>query len=224
VEGADSVKSFHDLAETINRLGIDPAAPTVEPPPFDPVAFRVEQAEMVLAAIVPNRFRNATVDHPLVARWVARFLTREPGCRSLLLAGERGTGKSHLGYAALREIALHAARHRPPVNYRAVTHPQFNDAMRPKSDNSHESAIDPYLAADLLLFDDLGAGRQTEWTADSLIRLVDHRWSEDLPTIYTTNLDPEALESAVGPRVLSRVFDAYRIQLEGDDRRQGDAL
>jgi DNA replication protein DnaC len=207
-------------AEVMARRGLDENTPVIEPPPFDPVAYRIEQAELALGAVVPNRFRGASVDNAQVAGWVRRFLSGQSGCPSLLLAGEVATGKTYLAFAALRAVALHAAEHRMRVEYRVTTHPDFNQLLRPKSDGSHEFALEPFAAADLLVFDDLGAGKQTDWTADSLHRLVDHRWSDDLPTIYTTNLDPEPLAAAVGQRVVSRVFDSTRVLLTGPDRRR----
>lgn len=217
------MRSIHEIAETIRRRGIDPTSPTVDPPDFDPIAFRLEQAELALAAVVPNRFHAAEVTNPKVQAWVDRFLTRQPGCPSLLIVSGPGTGKTHQAFGALRQIAVHAARHRPTVDYRVTTHADFNHIMRPKSDDSHEHAIDTYIHCDLLLFDDLGGGKQTDWTADSLLRLVDTRWSDDRPTIYTTNLGPDDLQAAVGERTVSRVFDSVRVVLPDGDRRRGVA-
>lgn len=217
------MRSIHQIAETIARRNIDPNTPTVEPPEFDPVTFRLEQAEFALAAVVPDRFRQAEVTHPHIQEWVDRFLTREPGCPSLLVVGKPGTGKTHQAFGALRQIAVHAARHRPTVDYRVTSHTHFNHAMRPKSDDSHEHAIDTFIHCDLLIFDDLGAGKQTDWTADSLLRLVDTRWSDNRPTVYTTNLNFAGLEEMVGARAASRVYDSKMARLSGGDRRRGVA-
>src|SRR5262245_17403289 len=121
-------------AEVLARRGLDSNSPTVEPPAFDPVAYRIEQAELALGAVVPNRFRNAVIDNPRIAGWVEQFIGNRDRCPSLLLVGEPGTGKSHVAFAALRTIALHAAEHRQIVNYRTVAHPDFNHLLRPKSD------------------------------------------------------------------------------------------
>lgn len=215
------MRSLRDIAaEVLRRRNIDPATPTVEPPPFDPTAWRVQQAELALSAIVPTRFSRATVDNPHAAGWVDRFLADRRNCPSLLLTGEPGTGKTHLAYAILRDIALRAAAAGTRVTYRAANHPTLSDQLRPKPDNSHEWALEPYMRADLLLLDDLGAGRQSEWGADGLYRLIDYRWSEQLPTIYATNLGPAQLAGDLGDRIVSRVFDTSRIKLAGDDRRR----
>lgn len=208
------------LADVIRRRGIDPATVPVEPPPFDPDAFRVEQAEFVLSAIIPARFQEATTMNATVARWVEAFVADPRGVRSIVLAGEPGTGKTWTAYAILRAAVMEAARRRVRITYRAVTHPDLNQMLRPSADGAHEHALNMYLDADLLILDDLGAGKQTEWSGENLLRLVDHRWKENLATVYTTNVDGALFEDTVGKRVASRVFDSQRIILTGPDRRR----
>jgi DNA replication protein DnaC len=204
--------------EILARRGVDPAL-AVEPPPFDPVAHRLENANAVLAATIPGRFADATVTDRTVAEWVNRFLADPATTPSLFLSGATGVGKSWLMWAALRDIMLERARRGEGLAFRATSHPDLNDRLRPKSDGSHGQALDPFLSAELVLLDDLGAGKQSAWTGDSLYRLVDHRWANCLPMIFTTNLPLAALTEAVGDRVVSRLGDAVRVAVRGDDRR-----
>jgi chromosomal replication initiation ATPase DnaA len=164
-----------------------------------------------------GRYDQATPAPP-VATWIRRHLADPERHPSLLLVGVTGTGKTWNAVAALRAIGDHHADHGRGLNWAAVTHPDLADQMRPKTDGSHEHALDRYLDADLLILDDLGAGMAREWTTDWLQRLVDHRWVRRAPTIYTTNLGDQ-LRQAVGDRVHSRIGDAAHIQLQGDDRR-----
>ncbi|HWB36547.1 MAG TPA: hypothetical protein VHA75_11040, partial [Rugosimonospora sp.] len=76
--------------------------PAAEPPKFDLVAWRHEQAMRVLAATVPPRFADAFPDDPAVLRWIERFLSKPEDCPSLFLCGPTGVGKSWLAWAALR--------------------------------------------------------------------------------------------------------------------------
>lgn len=214
--GAIGDEVFRDL---LGRRGLDP-----ENPPEAPAAtvdpFR-EQAEANLAATIPARFAAARADNPRVARWVERYNADPRTAPSLFMFGEPGTGKTFQMLGALRAVVMHAADRQRLVRYRMVTHPRLNDKLRPKADNSHETALDPYEETDLLLLDDLGAGKQTDWTGDCLYRLVDHRWFNSLPTIYATNLDLDALKDAVGDRVVSRVLDGMLVEFTGPDRRGG---
>lgn len=186
---------------------------------MDVVAFRVDQARATLAGRIPPRFAAAEVDRPDVARWVGRCLTGLEGAPPLVLTGPTGVGKTWQCWGALRAVVEGRAHTGQGTRWRATTHPDLNAEMRPKPDGSHAFALDPYLAAELLLFDDLGAGKQTDWTGDALYRLVDHRWAHHLPTIYSTNLTRVVLTEAVGDRVVSRLADAVHVAIKGGDRR-----
>lgn len=193
--------------------------PTTGGPTVDPVAFRIEQAQKVLAARIPPRFADAAVEHEPVRRWVQRFLADPASAPSLVLTGPTGVGKTHACWGAVREIVEGRARAGLGLRWHATTHPELNDELRPKPDGSHAWALEPYLAAELLVLDDLGAGKQSEWTGDSLHRLVDHRWSHKLPSLFSTNLTRRALTDAVGDRVVSRLADAQHVAIKGEDRR-----
>lgn len=185
----------------------------------DLVEFRTLQAADVIGRVAGPRFADATADHPEVLTWVQRYLTDPSACPSLVLVGPTGVGKTWQAWGALRAIITTLAASGRGLVWRAVTHPDLNDKLRPKPDGSHAWALDRYLRAELLLVDDLGAGKQTDWTGDSLFRLVDGRWSHQLPTIYSTNLTQQQLADAVGDRVVSRLADSMRVQLCGSDRR-----
>lgn len=212
------------VAEFLARRGIDPAS--LEDPPahgFDMIQFRTGQAHTLLSRIIPTRFAHAKVDHPKVAKWADDYLNDPDGASSLVLVGPTGVGKTHQGWGAVRAIAEGLAATGRGLAWRATTHPDLNAALRPKPDGSHTWALEPYMEAELLLLDDLGAGKQTDWTGDTLYRLVDHRWANRKTTIYSTNLTPNALTDAVGDRVVSRLADAVRVTIKGSDRRWKDA-
>ena len=188
---------------------------------FDPRAWRIKTYKDILDRETPIEFANARPTHPDVVAWVRARVEGQPTSPALLIAGEPGVGKTWQAWGALRELVLAAARANRRCRWRAVSHPVLNDLLRPKPDQSHAYALDVYLEADLLLLDDLGAGRQTDWTGDALLRLVDHRWSHRLPTIYTTNLSKEQLRDASDERVLSRLRDSARVLMTGPDLRGG---
>lgn len=193
----------------------------------DPAAARIEMAEAVLAAEMRGTFANAKADHPEVARWVSELIETGPDSGDrlpwLTLMGATGRGKTHQAYGAIRALALAAAR-RPgsyrPYRWRIVTHPELSAALRPKSDKSHEHALEIYEVADLLLLDDIGAGSLTDFGREGILHLVNHRYVRRLPTIFTTNLNEDALRDAFGDRVPSRMNEGVIVVLDGPDRRE----
>jgi DNA replication protein DnaC len=197
--------------------------PTTSAPTVDPVAFRIDQARTVLARRIPERFADAVADHPAVAGWVRRYLADPGDAPSLVLTGPTGVGKTRQCWGLLRSVVEGRARAGYGLRWQITTHPELNDELRPKPNNSHAYALEPYLEAELLVLDDLGAGKQSDWTGDSLHRLVDRRWANRLVTVYSTNLTRKQLTEAVGDRVVSRLADAEHVAIKGSDRRWAGA-
>jgi DNA replication protein DnaC len=190
-----------------------------QPEPLDLVAFRKEQAREVLSRRIPARFVNARADNPQVARWAAQFVADPTGARSLLISGPTGTGKTHQCWGAIRAIVEGLATQGRSLDWRATTHPDMNSDLRPKVDGSHHGVLERLMRVDLLMLDDLGAGKSTDWTEDTLYRLIDHRWSNNRPTMFSTNLPPKTLANTVGERIMSRLGDAIKVAITGEDRR-----
>lgn len=193
--------------------------PVTGAPTVDPVVFRIEQAHAVLARRIPPRFAAAAADHPAVAAWLRRYLADPAAAPSLVLTGPTGVGKTSQCWGLLRAAVEGHARTGHGLRWKFTTHPELNDELRPKPDGSHAWALQPYLEAELLVLDDLGAGKQSDWTGDSLHRLVDHRWAHQLVSVYSTNLTRAQLTEAVGDRVVSRLADANHVAIKGEDRR-----
>jgi DNA replication protein DnaC len=166
----------------------------------------------------PRRFHQATATHPDVAAWVRRYLTCPDACPGLLLLGHVGTGKTWQAYGALRSIADTGA---PVTGWVAATEPDLYADLRPRGNDDTEARFARYADAPLLLLDDLGAARGTQWTvSEVLFRLVDHRYRHELPLIATSNgLLPE-LTAAVGQRTSSRLAQMCQVvAITGPDRR-----
>lgn len=208
-----------DLAAMLARRGIDPNTEPDPPPEFDVVAFRVEQAQILLDRLVPAMYAEAKPDNSDVADWVAQFLAAPTEAPSVVLSGPTGVGKSHQGWGAIRACVKGVASSGRGLRWRATSHPDFNAAMRPSANNQPDAVLREYMQADLLFLDDLGAGKHTDWTGDNLYRLVDNRWSNRKTTIYSTNLSAGRLATEVGDRVVSRLADACQVTMAGPDRR-----
>jgi DNA replication protein DnaC len=159
-----------------------------------------------------GRFRDAQVDgQPVVARWVLDAIS---GSRDgLVIRGAVGVGKTHLAVAAYRAVV--AGGIVPAV---AVSVPALLDGLRP----GREPVEDLRACEDarLLLLDDLAAERVTDWTSETLYRLIDARYARRLPTIVTTNASGQQIREGLGERVASRLNGLGRfVTLDGPDRR-----
>lgn len=184
-----------------------------------------------LDEVIPKRYRAAAVEHPAIAEWVEEYVECPSEARSLLVMGPVGSGKTWAAYGALRAAAVRSLKPNRAGRYvlgtwTSTTFPDFVAHLRPRAyserdDMTSEKYMLTLRETPLLLLDDLGVGKATEWTEEVTHRLVSGRYDDEKPSIYTTNLTPAELNVIVGERMVSRLAEqCVRVQLLGVDRRR----
>lgn len=169
----------------------------------------------------PPRYADAATTDERVYVWVRAVLDDPRTAPSLLITGPTGTGKTHTGYAALRLLS-HSRR--STVTWRAASTAVFFGDQRPQPGRDTEGNYQAYATAPVLLLDDLGATKNSEWTEETLYRLIDHRYTHCLPSIFTSNMPPGGMGERLGERIASRLAEMCRnVGLVGDDRRKAGA-
>jgi len=102
--------------------------------------------------------------------------------RSLLLLGNVGVGKTHLAAAVCHKLILD---HLVGAIYANVLH--TFEMARDSFQERKENPIRPLLTAPFLVLDDLGSERPTPWALEQVCHIIDHRSSEELPVLVTSN-------------------------------------
>src|ERR687898_307572 len=126
--------------------------------------------------------------------------------RGIYFCGDVGTGKTHLAVAVMNELM---ARKRVPALF--VTVPELLDNMRGTYNDPGRD------------IDDLGAERASDWVRERIFVIVNHRYREELPTIFTSNVGPKDLAAQLGERTASRIISMCDwISLEGEDYREAE--
>jgi DNA replication protein DnaC len=175
---------------------------------------------------IPINYRNSNFDNFVLprdnptARTAREFpATEKPG---LLLVGEPGTGKTHLAVAALRELIAKGFEGQF-FDYQNLLE-KIKAGYDPSSGSSSREAYRAALDAEVLLLDDLGAHRITDWVEDTITAIITYRCNNKRPLIATTNLpDPDAgskiLErDSLSGRTGARITLAERIGMRGRSR------
>jgi len=136
----------------------------------------------------------------------------------LTFAGPPGTGKTHLALAIAWE---QAETRRASLAYHQVES-LLDDLRRGYASDQAGKGTDTYATlhflknCDLLVLDDLGAEKATDWSAAKLDELVDHRYIHRLPTVFTLNVAPGDLS----PRLADRLLEGKVFVLEAPSYRR----
>lgn len=176
--------------------------------------------------VCPDRFLEFRIEsHPdtaaaeMVRKWVDIGFAKR---RNLILTGPVGTGKSGLALGAMYEI------HMRGISCKFDTFSMILDQLRPRDEGdkvAKRENLASLIRKGLLVIDDLGTHKESEWTAEQLFDLINGRTSQRKPFIITTNWTTKEMAAALDDRLMSRLVESTDVvAVVGRDlRRRGAA-
>lgn len=156
----------------------------------------------------------------IMERYAETFSVQEE--KSIYMSGSYGIGKTHLAYAtaeAVKDKGFTVVFISVPKLWRKVKS-TYNDESNVTEDQLFSLLED----VDLLVLDDLGAERNTDWNGERLFDLIDSRVGKN--NIITSNLSANELMARYGEREGSRILDeeTHVVEINGDNHRIKDML
>lgn len=146
--------------------------------------------------------------------------------RGLVFSGPVGVGKTHLAVSIIKGLT---ERGFPCLFYEfGSLLKEIQDSYNPNTRTSELAVLSPVLTANVLVLDELGASKPTDWVLDTMAHIINSRYNDRRITIFTTNYPDERADSAketledrVGVRVRSRIYEMCRsVWIEGQDFRK----
>lgn len=142
--------------------------------------------------------------------------------RALYVFGDNGRGKTHVACQAAKAYLVHNT-YRDKMVMRCwkscmfVTSQDVFSQLRSswdRWDQSEEDVFQRLAGVDLLVLDDFGKGVPSEWAAESMFRVIDMRWSQARPTIFTSQYTITELRDRY-ERAEDKTMGAMVSRLEG---------
>lgn len=206
---------------------------------------------------VPARFRGKSIEsfkvegkhrsifqaRESVRRYVDRYPYKLEGM-GLVLVGSSGLGKTHLAASMLQTLIVEKQVRGLFYDYQELLK-LIQNSYNPSVAATELGVLQPVFDAEVLVLDDLGSTKPTDWVWDTVSHIVNSRYNRDRTTIITTNFADapavwgesaaggagsmaaarrgETLGDRIGERMRSRLHEMCEfLVLEGEDQRQGE--
>jgi len=200
-----------------------------------------KRARMFTDANIPARYESAQFGRILTDKGASDIVTAkrqawrfareyEPGAPGILLYGTVGTGKTYLTAAILRYLILSRGVRARFIEFMHL----LSDLRATFGDRGQaEVVMRPLVEVPLLVIDELGKGRGSDWELNVLDELISKRYNARRTTVFTTNYgiesqiqngessETETLLDRVGVRIHSRLMEMCDpVRLSGQDLRR----
>ncbi len=213
--------------------------------------FRNRGRSLLAAARIPPRYEHCELEdfdphfegaHPSLEKvlldargFVGQYPVEKTG---LLLIGSVGLGKTHLAVGILKKLILEKGIGCVFYDYRELLK-EIQNSYNSTVQTTELDVLRPVFETEVLVLDELGAVKPTEWVGDTVSLILNSRYNAKLTTIITTNFPngpsakaegvdgpkrssrEDTLGDRIGDRMLSRLHEMCRpIELRGADFRQ----
>jgi DNA replication protein DnaC len=174
-------------------------------------------------ANIPKRYQHCTI-----ANFSAyNESLQRAATKGLFFEGQPGVGKTHLAVAVLKQVVQTTGARGLFYDTRDLLR-VIRSTYDPSIRTTELDVLRPVMTADLLVLDDLGAEKTSEWVEETMNLIVNTRYNERRLTVFTSNYpdipdetEPNSLLFRIGHRMRSRLHEMCEFEaLDGADYRE----
>ena len=192
--------------------------------------FNNKKIETRIVRRIPSRFKNAELQDSsnVVQNY---FEKKEYEKKGLFLFGSAGVGKTHNVYALAKSLL------KKNMDVRVFNLPRLLNVIRASFSKQeiYNEDTDDYSCAfikdmadieklidlEVLIVDDIGAEKPSDWVAETLYYLINSRYENMKTTIFTSNLNLDELEDRIGDRIVTRIIEMCNVyEMKGENKRK----
>ena len=209
-----------------------------------------QAARLLKKAAIPRRYEHCTLDsyepdygqadqslaaaYMMARNFVSGYPVTTEG-RGLLLTGDVGIGKTHLAVGILHALILEKGVRGLFCDYRELLK-RIQESYNPLVATTELQILAPVFEAEVLILDELGAQKPTDWVWDTVALILNTRYNDKRTTLITTNypnapaasarsadkiIREETLGDRIGERMRSRLAEmCVEVEMRGNDLRQ----
>jgi DNA replication protein DnaC len=212
--------------------------------------MQLQAARLLKRAAIPKRYEHCTLDtfepgygkadqslaaaHMMARQFVSGYPVTTEG-RGLLLTGSVGIGKTHLAVGIVQALVIEKGVRALFCDYRELLK-RIQESYNPQVASTELQILAPVFEAEVLILDELGAQKPTDWVWDTVALILNTRYNDKRTTLITTNypnepaalartgdktIREETLGDRIGERMRSRLFEmCVEVEMRGKDFRQ----
>jgi DNA replication protein DnaC len=212
--------------------------------------LQLQAARLLKRAAIPKRYEHCTLDtfepgfgqadqslakaFTTARRFVYEYPVSTEG-RGLLLTGSVGVGKTHLAVGIIQALILEKGVRALFCDYRELLK-RIQESYNPLVATTELQILAPVFEAEVLILDELGAQKPTDWVWDTVALVLNTRYNDKRTTLITTNypnapaamarnadkaIREETLGDRIGERMRSRLAEmCVEVEMRGNDLRQ----
>jgi DNA replication protein DnaC len=199
--------------------------------------FQKQGQRLWMEAGIPERYQQCCFDNfddlkpsltkakQIAASYSKAYPVIEEGM-GLLFVGPCGVGKTHLAVSLLRELILKKQIPCLFYDYRDLIQ-QVQDCYAGNAQSTVTEVLAPVLKTEVLVLDELGAGKTTVWVQEKITHIINSRYNDKRVCLFTSNFlekptqaGEETLTDRIGVRLRSRLYEMCRlVEIQAEDYR-----